>query len=123
MIFLIIQYLSLKLSSRTGDLESFLCEHTGVDRNAVLAYLSDGRRLTNDNVRDIASAQDEVLLHAFLNFAIIVLKKPSRQFMSSINIIWMMIYKMCCVNFAWNLHFSHLSKVHKLVNFTVFDIS
>lgn len=38
---------------KDGSLEQF-------PQNAVLAYLSDGHRLTNENVRDLAGAQDDV---------------------------------------------------------------
>jgi hypothetical protein len=31
-----------------------------VEEDAILAYLSDGRRLKNDNVRELAGAQDQV---------------------------------------------------------------
>ncbi|TDL25201.1 putative peripheral membrane protein [Rickenella mellea] len=46
---------------RGGSLEDFLQEETGVDRDAILAYLSDGRRLRNDNIRELAGAQDETI--------------------------------------------------------------
>ena len=45
---------------RAGSLELFLHQETGVDEEAVLAYLSDGRRLRNDNIRDLAGAEDQV---------------------------------------------------------------
>ncbi|KAH9962908.1 hypothetical protein BC827DRAFT_1195700 [Russula dissimulans] len=44
---------------RLGSLETFLCREIGIEENAVLAYLSDGRRLRTDNVRDLAGAQDQ----------------------------------------------------------------
>lgn len=59
------KYLLLKqvtFLSRTGSLETFLHHETGVDQEAILAYLSDGRRLMNDNIRELAGAQDQVLL-------------------------------------------------------------
>ncbi|OCH89638.1 hypothetical protein OBBRIDRAFT_794051 [Obba rivulosa] len=46
---------------RLQSLDSFLVEKTGVAHNALLAYLSDGRRLTKDNVRDIAGVQDQTI--------------------------------------------------------------
>jgi autophagy-related protein 11 len=45
---------------RIGSLESFLRREIGIEENAALAYLSDGRRLRTDNVRDLAGAQDQV---------------------------------------------------------------
>jgi hypothetical protein len=45
---------------RVGSLESFLHQETGVEQEAILAYLSDGRRLRNDNIRELAGAQDQV---------------------------------------------------------------
>lgn len=45
---------------RLGSLESFLRKEIGIEESAALAYLSDGRRLRTDNVRDLAGAQDQV---------------------------------------------------------------
>ena len=45
---------------RLGSLELFLQQETGVDQDSVLAYLSDGRRLRSDNVRELAGAHDQV---------------------------------------------------------------
>jgi hypothetical protein len=45
---------------RLGSLELFLQQETGVPEEAVLAYLSDGRMLRSDNVRELAGAQDQV---------------------------------------------------------------
>ncbi|KAI0266091.1 putative peripheral membrane protein [Gloeopeniophorella convolvens] len=44
---------------RHGSLEAFLHKEIGVEEDAILAYLSDGRRLRTDNVRDLAGAQDQ----------------------------------------------------------------
>ncbi|KAI9507608.1 putative peripheral membrane protein [Russula earlei] len=44
---------------RLGNLETFLRREIGIDEGAVLAYLSDGRRLRTDNVRDLAGTQDQ----------------------------------------------------------------
>lgn len=38
----------------------FLQQETGVDQDSVLAYLSDGRRLRSENVRELAGAHDQV---------------------------------------------------------------
>ncbi|KAJ3516909.1 hypothetical protein NLJ89_g837 [Agrocybe chaxingu] len=43
----------------TGGLEIFLHQEIGIDQEAALAYLSDGRRLTNGNIRDLGSSQDQ----------------------------------------------------------------
>jgi autophagy-related protein 11 len=45
---------------RIGSLELFLHQETGIEQDAVLAYLSDGRRLTNNNIREFAGAHDQV---------------------------------------------------------------
>jgi autophagy-related protein 11 len=45
---------------RSESLEHFLHNETGVDEQAILAYLSDGRRLRNDNIRELLGAQDQV---------------------------------------------------------------
>lgn len=44
---------------RSGSLELFLHQETGVDEDAIIAYLSDGRRLRNENIRDLAGAEDQ----------------------------------------------------------------
>ncbi|KAF8591259.1 hypothetical protein K439DRAFT_1656781 [Ramaria rubella] len=44
---------------RIVSLEGFLHEITGVDEAAVLAYLSDGRRLKGENLRELAGATDQ----------------------------------------------------------------
>ncbi|KAI5123251.1 hypothetical protein M0805_001340 [Coniferiporia weirii] len=43
---------------RTTSLEKFIQDQIGTDQEAVLAYLSDGRRLMNENLRDLAGASD-----------------------------------------------------------------
>jgi hypothetical protein len=43
-----------------GSLEKFLKEETGVEEEDILAYLPDGRRLYNENIRDLAGAEDQV---------------------------------------------------------------
>jgi hypothetical protein len=48
------------VSDRAGSLELFLHQQTGVDEEAIIAYLSDGRRLRNDSIRELAGAQDQV---------------------------------------------------------------
>lgn len=48
------------LNCRAGSLELFVHQESGIDHEAVLAYLSDGQRLTNSNVRDLAGAADQV---------------------------------------------------------------
>ncbi|KAI0792411.1 putative peripheral membrane protein [Abortiporus biennis] len=52
---------SYKEIERLGNLEHFLQEETGVDQDSVLAYLSDGTRLTNSNIRDLAGAEDQTI--------------------------------------------------------------
>ncbi|KAJ7645117.1 putative peripheral membrane protein [Mycena polygramma] len=44
---------------RIGSLELFLHQETGVDQDCVLAYLSDGRRLTNSNIRELTGSQNQ----------------------------------------------------------------
>ncbi|KAG5646740.1 hypothetical protein DXG03_002422 [Asterophora parasitica] len=43
----------------SGSLELFLHQETKVEQDAILAYLSDGRRLMNSNVRELAGSQDQ----------------------------------------------------------------
>ncbi|KAH9478358.1 Autophagy-related protein 11 [Psilocybe cubensis] len=45
----------------TGSLEQFLQQETGIEADAALAFLSDGRRLTTGNIRDLSSAQDQYI--------------------------------------------------------------
>ncbi|PIL23373.1 hypothetical protein GSI_14684 [Ganoderma sinense ZZ0214-1] len=46
---------------RLDNLESFICEKTGVPPEAVWAYLSDGRPLKGDNVRELAGLEDQTI--------------------------------------------------------------
>ncbi|KDQ32041.1 hypothetical protein PLEOSDRAFT_172785 [Pleurotus ostreatus PC15] len=52
---------SLRDIERIGSLELFVHQEAGVDPDAVLAYLSDGRRLTNTNIRELAGAHDQAI--------------------------------------------------------------
>ncbi|KAJ7275721.1 putative peripheral membrane protein [Mycena rebaudengoi] len=44
---------------RIGSLELFLHQETGIDQDSVLAYLPDGRRLTNSNIRELTGSQTQ----------------------------------------------------------------
>ncbi|KAJ7064694.1 putative peripheral membrane protein [Mycena amicta] len=44
---------------RTGSLELFIQQETGIDQDSVLAYLPDGRRLTNANLRELSGSQNQ----------------------------------------------------------------
>ncbi|KAJ2969743.1 hypothetical protein NUW54_g12891 [Trametes sanguinea] len=46
---------------RLSDLEQFLSEKSGVPQDAIWAYLSDGRPLRSDNVRDLAGVEDQTI--------------------------------------------------------------
>lgn len=43
-----------------GNLERALQQRTGISEDAVIAYLPDGRRLTTENIRELAGAEDDV---------------------------------------------------------------
>lgn len=45
---------------RSGSLEAFLRKEIGIEEDAALAYLSDGRRLRTDNVSNLAEVHDQV---------------------------------------------------------------
>ncbi|KZV84188.1 hypothetical protein EXIGLDRAFT_842413 [Exidia glandulosa HHB12029] len=49
---------SLSEIERYGTLEAFLQDVTGTDQAAILAYLSDGRRLTTNNLRELGIPYD-----------------------------------------------------------------
>lgn len=53
-------------------MELFLHHETGVDEEAVLAYLSDGRRLRNDNIRDLAGAEDQVRIYTLIGTVFLI---------------------------------------------------
>ena len=42
------------------NLERALQKQTNISEDAIIAYLPDGRRLTTDNVRELAGAVDDV---------------------------------------------------------------
>ncbi|KAJ7231272.1 putative peripheral membrane protein [Mycena haematopus] len=44
---------------RIGSLELFLQQETGIAQDSVLAYLPDGRRLTNSNIRELNGSQTQ----------------------------------------------------------------
>ncbi|KAL0576105.1 oligomeric, coiled-coil, peripheral membrane protein [Marasmius crinis-equi] len=44
---------------RAGSLEQFIQQESGIEAEAVLAYMTDGRRLTNANLRDFAGSADQ----------------------------------------------------------------
>ncbi|KAI0049190.1 hypothetical protein FA95DRAFT_921642 [Auriscalpium vulgare] len=46
---------------KLGSLEIFLHQEIGIEQDAILAYLSDGRRLWTENIRDLAGAQDQTI--------------------------------------------------------------
>ncbi|KAH7925090.1 hypothetical protein BV22DRAFT_461076 [Leucogyrophana mollusca] len=52
---------TLRDIERRGSLEGFLHQETGVDQDAILAYLSDGTRLRSDNVRELVGAHDQTI--------------------------------------------------------------
>ncbi|KAI9437447.1 hypothetical protein H4582DRAFT_1954670 [Lactarius indigo] len=51
----------LNLTSRSGSLEAFLRREIGIEEDAALAYLSDGRRLGTDNVSNLAEVHDQTI--------------------------------------------------------------
>lgn len=52
---------SLRDIEASGSLESFLHHVTGIEPEAVLAYISDGQRLTNSNLRELAGSSDQTI--------------------------------------------------------------
>ncbi|KAJ8518823.1 hypothetical protein ONZ45_g4127 [Pleurotus djamor] len=52
---------TLRDIERIGSLELFINQEVGIAQEAVLAYLSDGRRLTNGNIRELAGSQDQTI--------------------------------------------------------------
>jgi hypothetical protein len=76
----------LQLFCRRGSLEAFLNQETGVDQDAILAYLSDGTRLRTDNVRELVGAHDQASRILTTNLEII--NSMDRLYMFSTSIIW-----------------------------------
>ncbi|KAJ2933973.1 hypothetical protein H1R20_g3142, partial [Candolleomyces eurysporus] len=52
---------TLRDIERTGSLEQFLHNEIGIDHDAVIAYMSNGARLTNANIRELAGSQDQTI--------------------------------------------------------------
>ncbi|CAK5282862.1 unnamed protein product [Mycena citricolor] len=44
---------------RIGSVELFIHQETGIDQDAVIAYLPDGKRLTNSNLRELNGSQTQ----------------------------------------------------------------
>jgi hypothetical protein len=63
-----------------------LNQETGVDQDAILAYLSDGTRLRTDNVRELVGAHDQASRILTTNLEII--NSMDRLYMFSTSIIW-----------------------------------
>jgi autophagy-related protein 11 len=63
-----------------------LNQETGVDQEAILAYLSDGTRLRTDNVRELVGAHDQASHVLTVNAENI--NSINRLSMFSISIIW-----------------------------------
>ena len=49
-------------------MEQFLHQEIGIDQDAALVYLSDGRRLTNTNIRELAGTQGQVRSELFFRW-------------------------------------------------------
>ena len=49
-------------AGRLDSLDHFIYENTGVPPEAIWAYLSDGRPLKADNIRELAGLEDQVRL-------------------------------------------------------------
>ncbi|PFH49900.1 hypothetical protein AMATHDRAFT_62171 [Amanita thiersii Skay4041] len=52
---------TLRDIERTGSLEVFLHQEINIEPDAALAFLSDGRRLTNGNIRELAGMPDQTI--------------------------------------------------------------
>ena len=81
----------------------------GVAPEDAVAYLSNGVRLTNENIRELAGSSDDVrvistvlggrLTNGFL-----------RKYLYSTSIILTMNWRMLCRSFGSTLHYNHMSK-------------
>ena len=100
-----------KLFPSIGSLELFLHQESGVDEDAAIAYLPDGRRITSGNIRDLGSVQDQVRTSSH------ILKRPllslmTHSFYSSlINIILITMLTWCYGNCKSSPACSRRSKV------------
>ncbi|EIW55097.1 uncharacterized protein TRAVEDRAFT_172756 [Trametes versicolor FP-101664 SS1] len=56
-----LQEVSMWDLERLNDLDQFISEKTGIPHDAIWAYLSDGRPLRNDNIRDLAGVEDQTI--------------------------------------------------------------
>ncbi|PSR70585.1 hypothetical protein PHLCEN_2v13523 [Hermanssonia centrifuga] len=58
----LLNYLQVDISIWDIDsLEHFIQKETGIEEDSILAYLSDGRRLMTENIRDLAGVQDQTI--------------------------------------------------------------
>ena len=94
----------ISITTRLGSLERFLHEVTGVEEVAVLAYLSDGRRLRDENLRELAGAVDQVW--GCLCLLVIMPNLLVSLYLSSINTISMANWRMSCSSCELNRHYS-----------------
>lgn len=89
---------------RTGSLELFLHQEIGIEEDAAIAYLSDGRRLTNGNIRDLGSAQDQVCVPSLAVVRELTPRRPSLCSTSSTStMISILFFKSSTMNHHFTL--------------------
>jgi hypothetical protein len=88
---------------RIGSLELFLHQEIGIEEDAAIAYLSDGRRLTNGNIRDLGSAQDQVCVRSLAVFWELTRRRPSLYSTSSTSTMTSILFSK---NFTMSHHYT-----------------
>ena len=90
-------------------MEGFLHGVLGVAPEDAVAYLSNGVRLTNENIRELAGSSDDVrVISTVLGGK--VTNGFLRKYLYSTSIILTMNWRMLCRSFGSTLHYNHMSK-------------
>ena len=93
-----------KLCFRQGSLERFLKNEIGVEEGDILAYLADGRRLTNENTRDLAGVEDQVCGGPVSEENIRAQLVSTRQYTCLTKPIWTWTSTWCYASCEWRRH-------------------
>lgn len=107
-----------KLLPSIGSLELFLHREIGVDADAAIAYLPDGRRITSGNIRDLGSTQDQVRISSHVLKRRLLSLMTHSFYSSLINIISITMSTWCYGNCESSLACSQRSKVHLFAKYS-----
>ncbi len=107
-----------KLFPSIGSLELFLHQEIGVDEDAAIAYLPDGRRITSGNIRDLGGVQDQVRTSSHVLKRRLLSLMTHSFYSSLINIILITMSTWCYGNCKSSPACSRRSKVRLFAKYS-----